>query len=129
MKVLIADDNAAMRAQIVRLLEPTFEVVGQVSDGCQFVEAELHSGAQIGIVDISMPGMNGIEAVQEIKSRGSLMKIVYLTVHEDPDFVEAAFKSGAVGYVVKKGMATDLLQALNEVLDGKTYVSPCCYLS
>lgn len=127
-KILIADDNKEMRDTVIRLLENDFEIVGAVGDGRALVAAADKLEPDAGVVDISMPIMNGIEAVAEIKKQGSRMKVIFLTVNEDPDFVKAAFEAGGVGYVVKRQMATDLHVALEHALAGQTFISPCCDL-
>lgn len=125
LRVLIADDNKEMRNTVVRLLEGEFEVVGTVGDGRALVEAESRLHPHIGIIDISMPVMSGIEAAIEIRKTGSEMKIVFLTVNEDTDFVTAALETGATGYVIKRNMVTDLISALKETNEGRTFISPC----
>lgn len=127
-RVLLADDNKEMRDTVVRLLEDEFEIVGVVADGRALVAAAEKLDPDAGVIDISMPIMNGIEAAAEIKKHGSKMKIIFLTVNEDADFVRAAFEAGGVGYVVKRQMATDLHVALERALAGQTFISPCCDL-
>jgi DNA-binding NarL/FixJ family response regulator len=124
--VLVADDNREMRNIVVRLLEDQFDIVGAVSDGQALVEAESKLHPSIGILDISMPIMSGIEAAIEMRKRGSTMKIVFLTVNEDADFVTAALATGATGYVLKRNMVTDLVTAINEASAGRTFISPSC---
>ena len=130
-RVIIADDNREMRDAIVKLLESTydFEIVDAVGDGRALVESVLKLEPEIGVIDISMPIMNGILAAAEIKRLGSEMKIVFLTVNEDCDFVWAAFENGATGYVVKRQMASDLEFALKEAIAGRTFVSTGCELA
>jgi len=124
--VLIADDNREMRNAVTLMVESEFNVVGTVKDGLALIEAESRLRPNIGIIDISMPVMSGIEAAREIKKRGSSMKIVFLTVNEDTDFVSAALETGATGYVVKRQMAVDLVHALRETSEGRTFISSCC---
>ncbi len=126
MRVMLADDNTEMLRTIISLIDQDYDVVGTVGNGLSFVESALELRPDIGIVDISMPVMNGLEAVHEIKRRGYDMNIIFLTVNEDPDFVMAAFETGAMGYVVKRFMATDLLAAMEAVLSGKRFLSCCC---
>lgn len=121
-RVLLADDNRDMQNVIISLLEPEFDVVGTVANGFELVEAESRLHPNIGIIDISMPVMNGIEAAAEIKKNGSLMKIIFLTVNEDSDFVRAAFETGASGYVIKRQMGADLIGAIKQVLAGGMFV-------
>ena len=107
-RVIIADDNVMILEKVGMLLEPDFEVVAAVSDGVALLEAVLAFKPQIGVIDISMPRMGGIEAVRQLKSEGSEMLVIFLTVHEDPDFVRAAFDSGASAYLIKSRMVTEL---------------------
>lgn len=122
-RVIIADDNKEMRDTVCRILSPEFEVVSAVADGRALVDAVSEFKPDVGIIDISMPILNGIQAAAEIKSSGSQMKVVFLTINEDDDFVRAAFESGASGYVVKRQMASDLAVALKEALAGCKFVS------
>jgi len=77
------------------------------------------------VLDISMPHLNGIETVAHLKQSNSSPKVIFLTIHSDADFVGAAFKSGAEGYVFKTRMAIDLVVAVKEVLAGRTFLSSC----
>ena len=129
LRVLVAEDNREMRNAIVRLVETEYEVVGTVSDGRALVKAVAELRPDIGVFDISMPVMNGIEAALEIRKHDSKIKIVFLTVNEDTDFVSAALDAGANGYVVKRQMASDLLTALKEAREGRNFISSCCELS
>ena len=122
-RVLIADDNFGIREAVKNAIGERFEIVGEAADGLELVALERVLEPSIGIIDISMPKQNGIQAVEAIKSRGSEMKIVFLTVHEDPDFVKAAFDCGAVGYVVKRQMASDLPKALDVAIAGGIFTS------
>jgi DNA-binding NarL/FixJ family response regulator len=125
-RILLADDHKEMRDRVLRLLEPNFEVVGAVDDGFALLEAALKMKPDICIMDISMPKVSGIEAAAQLKESGSKVKVIFLTVHEDPDFVRAALETGALGYVVKSRMASDLSAAINGVMVGRLFVSPSC---
>jgi DNA-binding NarL/FixJ family response regulator len=125
-RVLIADDNQEMQNTVIALLGPEYEVVDKVSDGRALVSAHKEFNPDIAIVDISMPIMNGIQAVTEIKGNGSPTKVIFLTVNEDADFVAAALAAGGEGYVVKRKMASDLAKALEGIAEGKIFVSCCC---
>lgn len=128
LRVLIADDNKEMRETVARLLRPGFDVVGAVGDGRSLVRAESELEPDVGIIDISMPIMNGIEATLEIKRRGSDVKIVFLTVNEDTDFVKAALATGATAYVIKRQMVSDLVLAIEAACEGRRYISSGCVL-
>ena len=128
-RILLADDHKEIRDRAVRLLEPEFEVVGAVSDGNALVRVSAQLKPDVCIIDISMPYLNGIEAAIKLRENGSKARIVFLTVNEDSDFVRAALKTGALGYVVKSRMATDLCLAINGAIRGDLFVSPSCILS
>ena len=123
-RVLLADDSPSMLQAARRSLEPEFHIVGTVDNGQALLEAveELHP--DVLILDISMEPLNGLEAARLLVHTGTKAKIVFLTVHKDPEFVEEAFCAGAVGYVVKSRLGTDLLVAVREALMGHTFVSP-----
>jgi DNA-binding NarL/FixJ family response regulator len=123
-RVLLADDSPSMLQAARRILEPEFEVVGTVDDGEAVLEATKSLNPDVLILDISMGVMNGLEAARLLRRIGSTAKIVFLTVHNDQDFVEEAFSAGAVGYVVKPRLGTDLPVAVREALMGHTFVSP-----
>jgi DNA-binding NarL/FixJ family response regulator len=122
--MLLADDHPGFLEMIEVLLTPTFEVVGEVSDGQSLVEEATELNPDVIISDISMPRLNGIEAAQRLKRLGSTAKIIFLTAHLDTDFVQACMVAGASGYVEKHRVYTDLLAAISEVLAGHTFISP-----
>ncbi len=123
-RVLLADDHKEVCDSVVRLLTPEFEVVGVVQDGQELLSAESDMLPDVCVIDISMPIICGIEAARMLKASGSKAKIVFLTVHEDPDFVRAALDIGALGYVVKSRIASDLPIAIREALVGGSFISP-----
>lgn len=123
-RVLLADDHKDVCDIVVRLLTPEFEVVGVVQDGRQLLSAESDVLPDVCVIDISMPGMCGIEAARMLKARGSKAEIVFLTVHDDPDFVRAALELGALGYVMKTRIASDLSAAIRAALIGGSFISP-----
>ena len=125
-RILLADDHKEIRDRAVRLLEPEFEVVGAVADGNALVQASAQLKPDVCIIDISMPYLNGIEAAIKLRESGSKARIVFLTVNEDADFVRAALRTGALGYVVKSRMASDLCSAINGAISGHLFVSPSC---
>jgi DNA-binding NarL/FixJ family response regulator len=128
-RILLADDHKEIRDRAVRLLEPEFEVVGAVADGNALVRASAQLKPDVCVIDISMPQLNGIEAAIKMRENGSEAKVVFLTVNEDSDFVRAALRTGALGYVVKSRMATDLCAAVNGAISGHLFVSPSCIFS
>lgn len=124
-RILLADDHKDMREKVMQQLDAEFEVVGAVEDGCAVLEAVKKMKPDVCVLDISMPNVSGIEAATRLRTSGSDVKIVFLTVHEDPDFLQAALDTGALGYVVKSRMATDLSAAIRAALAGRLFVSPC----
>ena len=125
-RVVAADDNTQVRNKVVQLLQPEFEVVGTAADGKAALEIIRLLKPEIVVLDISMPIMTGIEVAAEMKKTRSKTRIVFLTVHEDPDFVKAAMKAGGSAYVVKSQMATDLISAMQAASDGNKFISPNC---
>ena len=125
-RVIVADDNLHVREKIVQLLLPECDVVGTLGNGQAALEAVLILNPDIALLDISMPLMSGIEVAHELRTRESPTKVVFLTVHEDVDFVNAAFDAGASAYVVKSQMASDLRAAITTVDRGGVFVSPMC---
>ena len=128
-RILLADDHKEIRDRAVRLLEPDFEVVGTVADGHALLKAAALMNPDVCVIDISMPQINGIEAAIKLRESGSEAKVVFLTVNEDADFVRAALRTGALGYVVKSRMASDLCAAINRAISGHLFVSPSCVFS
>ena len=122
-RILVAEDHKLMRNRVVRLLKSEFEVVGAVDSGQALLEAAARLKPDVCVLDISMPVVSGIEAAAQLKLGDSPTKVIFLTIHNDSDFVGAAFKSGAEGYVFKTRMAADLLIAVREVMAGRTFLS------
>jgi DNA-binding NarL/FixJ family response regulator len=125
LRVLLADDNEAVLDEVRAVLEPEFDVVGAVADGQAMLEEAEKLEPDVLVVDISMPVLGGIQAVQRLKKGAYRPKaIVFLTVHQDPALVEAALRAGGLGYVVKMSAGEDLVVAIREALQGRRYVSP-----
>jgi len=109
---------------IVRLLEREFEVVGAVGDGQALLEAESRLKPDVCVMDISMPILNGIGAATLLRQNGSIAKIVFLTAHAQEAFLEAALEAGALGYVLKPRMVSDLELAIRAAMAGRLFISP-----
>ena len=122
-RVVAADDNTQVRDKIVQLLKVDFEVVGTAADGKSALDLVMLLEPEIVVLDISMPVMSGIEAAAEITRKASKTKIVFLTVHDDSDFVKAALNVGASAYVVKSQMVTDLRAAILAASEGNKFIS------
>ena len=128
-RIILADDHTLLLEAFRKMLEPEFEVVGAVADGNALVRISAQLKPDVCIIDISMPYLNGIEAAIKLRENGSEARIVFLTVNEDSDFVRAALKTGALGYVVKSRMASDLCAAIKGAISGHLFVSPSCIFS
>ncbi|MGB6191404.1 MAG: response regulator transcription factor [Terracidiphilus sp.] len=121
-RVLLADDNEPIQLRVRAILGENFDVVGSVSNGWDAVAEVQRLDPDVLLIDISMPLLDGLQAVSHLNSRVRT-KVVFLTVHEDLDFVDAAFAVGASGYVAKSDVTTDLVPAICEVLAGRRYIS------
>jgi DNA-binding NarL/FixJ family response regulator len=122
-RVLLADDHPELLAVTSRLLNGKYEVVGAVSDGQALLEAAARLTPDLIVTDISMPILSGLEAARRLNAAGSTVKVLFLTVHDDSEFVLAGLAAGAKGYVVKSRIASDLLFAVKEVLAGRSFIS------
>jgi len=123
-RILFADDHKEMRQIVVQLLEREFEILEPVADGYALLKAASTLKPDVCLLDISMPAMNGIEAAIQLKERGSTAKVIFLTMHEDLDFIQAALRIGASGYVFKRRITSDLSLAVTEALADRIFISP-----
>ncbi len=123
-RVVLADDHEPMLHRVAKLLITECDVVGTVSDGQQAFEAAMGLKPDVIVLDISMPVMNGIETAHRLMEADAKTRIVFLTVHDDPDYAREALETGALGYVIKPRIASDLMTAINEVHAGRSFVSP-----
>lgn len=122
-RVLLADDTPEMLQQIKHLLHGTAEIVGMARNGREALELAAFADVDVLILDISMPLLNGIQVASMLRERGHMAKIVFVTVHEDRDYIEAAWSVGALGYVLKSRLGTDLIPALQEAAAGRAFIS------
>ena len=124
-RILLADDHPDFLAITVQVVESKFdcEVVKTFDDGQAIVNEAAELDPDLFVLDISMPGLNGIEAALQLRAAGRKGKIVFLTGHEDQDYLRSALATGALGYVLKARMATDLVPALRQALVGQQFVS------
>lgn len=123
-RVLLADDHAAMMAQAINRLTGLFEIVGSVSNGLELLQAAAQLNPDVVVLDITMPGMDGIEVARQLRQAGCRAKLVFLTVHEDADYFHAASEAGGNAYVIKSRLAQDLVPAIHKALAGRSFVSP-----
>jgi DNA-binding NarL/FixJ family response regulator len=122
-RVVVADDHRAMLDTLVQMLSPEFDVVAAVGDGLSAVSAAAKYEPDLLVLDIAMPGLNGIAAATRVRSSGSPAKIVFVTNLRDREFVEGSLALGEVGFVVKSRLVADLLPAVRSVLAGQSFVS------
>ncbi|MDD5706398.1 MAG: response regulator transcription factor [Kiritimatiellae bacterium] len=123
-RLLLADDHQIVLNGLKNTLEHEFELVGTATDGRALVDMALRLQPDLIMADISMPLLNGIDAVIKLRQAGIPAKIVILTMHADPIYAAKAFEAGAIGYVIKHAAAAELVTALHEALRGHTYLSP-----
>lgn len=123
-RVLLADDNEEILAELCRELENDFEIVSTVTDGQGAVDGALQLHPDVVVLDISMPILNGIQAALQMHHRQPHSRIIFLTIHENEEYIEAAFSAGARGYVTKRRLGSDLVRAIREVGQGNSFISP-----
>ncbi len=123
-RVLLADDHDMVLEGFRRLLEPEFEVVGTAGDGHELIASALELRPDVIIADIGMPRMNGLEAGQVLRKQLPAVKVVLLTMNQDPDYAAAAFRMGAQGYLLKNSAGAELELCLKAVCAGKRYLTP-----
>src|SRR3954453_1142829 len=123
-KVLLADDHSLLLTAFEKLLSGECDVVGQVTDGRALVAAAEELKPDVIVLDISMPLLNGLEAARQIKQRLPNIKLVFLTMNEEPDVAAEAFRAGASGYLLKRSAGSELSSAIREVMQGRSYITP-----
>ena len=123
-RIILADDHTLLLDTMKNLLEREFEVVGAFTDGLKLVEAAPGLKPDLIVLDIGMPLMNGLNAGQRLRQLMPSVKLIYLTMNQDPDLAAEAFRLGASGYLVKNSAASELVQAIHEVSRGGSYVTP-----
>jgi DNA-binding NarL/FixJ family response regulator len=121
--ILLADDNSAVLNHVTRTLRKEYDIVAAVTDGESVLKQYPRLRPDVIVLDISMGDLSGIDVARRLRDSGCHSKIVFLTVHEDSDFVNAAMGTGASAYVVKSRMSTDLVSAIEAALAGKLFVS------
>jgi DNA-binding NarL/FixJ family response regulator len=123
-RILLADDHTLTLEGIRAILEPHHEIVGMVMDGRALLDAALRVKPDLIVLDITMPLLNGIDAAPHIKKSLPGVKLLFVTMHVNPAYLEAALTAGATGYVLKSAAREELLEAINSVLNGRIYVTP-----
>jgi DNA-binding NarL/FixJ family response regulator len=125
-RILLVDDHQIMREGLMSLMagEPDLEVVGDASDGRQAVQMAKRLKPDLVVMDISMPGLSGIEATRQIIDELGRVRVLALSMHADPRFVAGALEAGAHGYMIKDCTSQELLECIRTVAGGGTYLSP-----
>ena len=123
-KVLLADDHPPLVEAALAILKPHYDIVGIATDGAMLISEALRLSPDLIVSDITLPILNGIEAIHRLRLSNSQAKVVFLTVHAEEGFLKACMAEGALGYVLKSHMKTQLIPAIEAALEGKSYVSP-----
>jgi len=123
-RVLMADDHSILLAGVRKLLEERYDVVGMVEDGRALLEAAERFKPDLILVDISMPLLNGLDAVRQLRKSQPDVKLLFLTMHASPQYATEAFKAGGNGYLLKQSAVSELPEAIEAVLQGKYYLTP-----
>jgi DNA-binding NarL/FixJ family response regulator len=123
-RILLADDHPLTLEGIRSFLEPHFLSVGTVTDGRSLVEEAIRTKPDMIVLDITMPLLNGVDAAIQIRKVLPAVKLLFITMHSDPAYLEAALNAGATGYILKSAVGEELLDAVRSVQEGRIYVSP-----
>jgi DNA-binding NarL/FixJ family response regulator len=123
-RILLADDHTMLLDAFQRLLEPRCEIVGVAGDGRALIDLATSTRPDVIVLDISMPGLNGMDACVQLRKKMPDTRLVFLTVNEDPDVAAEAISLGASGYLLKSSASAELFTAIELALAGKTYITP-----
>jgi DNA-binding NarL/FixJ family response regulator len=123
-RIILADDHTLVLDALKNLLEPEFEVVGTFNDGLSLIDSAPKLNPNVIVLDIGMPTMNGLNAGQRLKQMLPAVKLIYMTMNQDPDMAGEAFRLGASAYLLKNSAGAELLRAIREVVRGGVYVTP-----
>ena len=123
-RVILADDHTMLLEAFRKLLEPRCEVVATVGDGRALLQVAPSLNPDVIVVDVSMPLLNGLEAARQLKQKMPAVKLIFLTMNEDPDLAAEVMRVGASAYLLKSSAASELFRAIQEALKGRTYLTP-----
>lgn len=123
-RVLLADDHSLVLEGFRRILEEECDIVGTAEDGRALLESAARLKPHVVLLDISMPLLNGIDATRQLKRSLPEVKVIFVTMHADPAYLNEAFKAGASGYLLKRSAGSELTQAIHAVLGGNYFVTP-----
>ena len=123
---MLADDHSIVRAGLVRIVQETddMEVIAEAEDGMSAITLAREKNPDVSVIDISMPGLDGLEVVSQIKTYFPKMPVIILTMHEEEQYVVRAFEAGAMGYITKKSAPEQLVNAIRKVYGGSRYITP-----
>lgn len=122
-RLVLADDNPEVLETLADMLQPDYVVAGALSNGISVLQQVAELKPDVIILDISLPDMTGFDVVRQLKKSGTSAKVIFLTVHENIDFVRAAFELDASGYVFKSRISSDLVEAINTISNGGRFSS------
>ena len=123
-RVLLVDDNGEMLTDLRDELSAEFEIAGTADNGEEAIREVVRLDPDVIVLDITMPLMNGLQVASSLRDMHRRTKILFLTIHEEPEYISAAFSVGACGYVTKRRLASDLVLAVREVSAGRNFLSP-----
>ena len=123
-RILLADDHQMLMDALKYVVEPRYEVVGTASDGRALLEAAAKLRPEVVVLDIAMPELNGLDAARQLKRTMPKVKLIFMTMNEEPDLVGEAFRAGASAFLLKQAAAFELTEAIEKVLKGGSYVTP-----
>ena len=123
-RLLLADDHTLVLEGLKKILEDEFDPVGSAENGRELLQLAEEMKPDVVLLDISMPLLNGIDACKQLVKTAPQTKVIFVTMHADADYVAEAFRAGASGYLLKRSAASELVNAIHEVLKGRCYVTP-----
>jgi DNA-binding NarL/FixJ family response regulator len=123
-RILLADDHAIVAEGLATLLKSDFDLVGMVHNGSELIDSARQCKPDIIVADIAMPVMGGLEALRRLKTAKCDAKVIFLTMHADAQLAAEALRAGASGYVLKNSAGEELVSAIEEVVQGRTYLTP-----
>lgn len=125
-KIFIADDHPIFRSGLRQLIEtaPQMEVIGEAKDGAEAIERLLQASADVALLDIDMPKTDGFQVLTTLREKGLTLQVVFLTMHKDEQFLNAALDLGVKGFLVKDSAAEEVIDCINAVVNGNEFISP-----
>ena len=122
--IVLADDNASVLADLREELDDDFRIVGTAANGDEAIREVLRLDPDVVVLDITMPVLTGLQVASRLQQEHPRTKVVFLTIHEEPEYISAGFSAGALGYVTKRRLSSDLSLAIREVFEGRKFLSP-----